>query len=125
MAQLYAPTEYWNLSAKDKARLCNGCGTKGLGGLLVPDTLYGLSIESACNIHDYQYHRGSTIEDKHEADRTFLNNMIRIIEAKSGILLRWIRRYRAMSYYTAVRDFGGPAFWSKKNSSRTIREVSV
>ncbi len=122
-AKLYAPDGYWNLSAKAKKKLCNGCGTKGLGGWIVPDTLWGLSIVEACNIHDFQDHEGQTINEKTQADRTFLNNMIRIIEADSGRLLRPLRRYRAMSYYSAVADFGGPAFWKNVNSPFEVRSA--
>ena len=55
-------------------------------------------------------------------DRAFLNNMLRIIEAESK-WLTWLRRSRAMKYYSAVRDFGGPAFWKGKNKSTEIRAV--
>ena len=113
--ELYAPEAFWQLAPADKAALCNGCGAKGFGGWLVPDTLWGLSIEPACDIHDAMYHWGRTRQDKAAADRVFLNNMLRLVEAHSGRLLKWLRRYRAVSYYAAVRDFGGPAFWAGKN----------
>lgn len=67
------------------------------------------------------YSEGKVIEDKEEADRTFLNNMIRTIDAKSSSWLKWIRRSRAMSYYSAVRDFGGIAFWKGKNPPGTMK----
>jgi len=113
--KLFAPAEYWFATNKDE--VCNGCGPKGLGGWLIPDTLYGLSIEEACDIHDWMYKAGKTIADKEEADRVFLNNMLRIIDAQSGLLLRWLRRQRAMHYYSAVRDFAGPLFWDDKNAA--------
>ncbi len=121
--KLFAPADYWKLSPKAKAEICNGCGPKGLGGFLVPNTLWGLPIVEACNIHDFMWSIAKTIEEKNEADRVFLNNMIRIINARSGILLRGLRRYRAMSYYSAVKDFGGPAFWSGKNQEHTMKEI--
>ena len=126
---LFAPATYWKLNPHEKKKICNGCGTKGLGGILVPDTLYGLSIEEACNIHDYMYHIGHTIEDKEKADRVFLNNMLRIIESvKYPWYLKWfkwLRCQRAMKYYQAVRDFGGPAFWKGKNPDATEREIAA
>ncbi len=118
---LYAPEDYWNLSPSEREEICNGCGTKGLGGWFVPDTLWGLSIKEACNIHDYMYWAGRTEANREEADRVFLNNMMRIILAESGVILRFFRRYRAVSYYGAVQDMGGPAFWNSKNSPETMK----
>lgn len=113
--QLFAPAAYWELTTEQRTFLTNGCGTKRLG-FLVPNTAYGLSIKEACNIHDFMYRDGKTILDKESADRTFLNNMLRIIDGETSCqLLKTLRRYRVMSYYSAVRDFGGPAFWSGKN----------
>jgi len=113
--ELFAPPEYWKLTPEEKKVICNGMGPKGYG-LLVPDTMYGLDVSEAGNIHDFMYLIGHTIEDKEAADRTFLNNMLRIIEAKSKLwILKYIRRRRALTYYIAVKDFGGPAFWSGKN----------
>lgn len=120
-ALLFAPAEYWRLSPAAKAEICNGCGARK--GFKVPDTIWGLSIVEACNIHDYMYHVGRTEQDREEADRAFLNNLIRIIEADSINFapLKALRRYRAMSYYNAVRDFGGPAFWDDKNKPEEMR----
>ncbi len=117
--KLFAPASYLNASKTEKELCCNGCGTKGLGGWLVPDTLWGLSITDVCDINDWMYAEGKTIEDKEEADRVMLNNMIRVIDANSSWIpgLTIFRRQRAMKYYSAVRDFGGPAYWSGKKSS--------
>jgi len=60
---------------------------------------------------------GETIEDKDEADRVFLNNMLRLVDAGStNWFTRWARSRAAVKYYYAVRDCGGPAFWREKNS---------
>jgi hypothetical protein len=123
---LWAPEEYWQLSDEQRRDLCNGCGTKGLGGYVVPDTIYGLRITVACDIHDFMYATGRSIEDKQTADRVFLNNMIRIIEAKTKrFFLRKLRTTRAYTYYLSVCNFGGPAFWSGKNSPREIGAVAI
>ena len=114
----FAPMSYRTAREEKKREHCNGCGSKGLGGWLVPDTLWGLSIEEECNIHDWMYSEGKTIADKEEADRVFLNNMIRRIEREKGAIskaLRPLRKIRAKEYYEAVRIFGGPAFWAGKN----------
>lgn len=112
--KLYAPDGYHDLTKKEKKEICNGAGPKGYGWI-VPDTIYGLSITEAANIHDYMYHVGATIEDKKKADRVFMNNMMRIIESKSGWVLRKLRRRRVRTYYKSVKYGGGPAFWAGKN----------
>lgn len=118
MTVLFAPETYKKLTAAALAALANGCGVIGWKIDLVPDTLWGLAIKEACNIHDYMYHTGETIEDKNEADRVFLNNMLRLITAKTKYKwLRNLRRRRALLYYFAVKNFGGPAFWDAKQST--------
>jgi hypothetical protein len=121
--KLYAPQGYWKLSLEAKRNLCNGCGTRGVVGILIPDTLYGLRITEACFIHDYMYVVGTNHADKKEADRVFLYNMLRITHARtSSRILTWLRRRRAREYYLAVKTFGGPAFWAGKNSEMTYRD---
>lgn len=113
---IYAPPAYKKLTPKQVAAITNGCGPGGWQIDLVPDTLWGLDITAACNIHDYMYHVGEDIADKKEADRVFLNNMLRLIDAQTKC--RWLkrlRRSRAETYYFAVDIFGGPAFWAGKN----------
>ena len=64
------------------------------------------------------YYVGETIEDKAEADRVFLNNMLRLVEADNtwfGRVLKMLRRRRALEYYEGVTAFGGPAYWEGKN----------
>jgi hypothetical protein len=122
--ELYAPAMYWRVSPATRELLTNGCGTGGLIGLLVPDTIYGLPVHRACDIHDFMYRIGETEKDKEEADIAFLNNLLRIIEARTRwkILLE-LRVCRARTYYRAVRDLGGPAFWSGKNEPETVCPV--
>jgi hypothetical protein len=121
--KLYAPPLYWSLSPEGKADICNGCGTKGLTWL-IPDTMYGLDISEACNIHDFMYVTGIDEEDRTEADRVFKNNLLRIIEAKTKwAIIKILRRRRAVTYYQAVRMFGGPAFWSGKNEPGSEQTV--
>ncbi len=115
-ANLFAPQGYINASPLLRSRVVNGCGTDGWKGQLVPEKIWGLPVTAACNIHDWMYSAGFDIADKREADRAFLNNMLRLIDAAGGIgLLRWLRRKRALKYYQAVAEFGGAAFWDSKN----------
>lgn len=116
ITKLFAPESFTIAPQVERDEVCNGCGAKGgISSWLVPNTLWGLSVLRACEIHDWMYAEGETVEDKAEADRVFLNNMIRIIEAESCGFLKTPRRLRAVKYYSAVKDFGGPAFWAGKN----------
>jgi len=113
---LYAPTEYWKLNLKEHKEICNKAGPKGYGWV-VPNTIYFLDIGECANIHDYMYHIGVTIKDKEEADRVFLNNMIRwILHKTKSKIMKWLRLGRAQKYFSAVCIYGGPAFWSGKNN---------
>ena len=123
-AQLFAPETFWTLHPILRGKYCNGCGPKGLCGFIVPDTIWGLCITAACEIHDYMYAIGETLADKEEADRVFLNNLLRIIDA--GTRYDWLKRLRnrrARTYYLAVVELGGPAFWSGKNKPEELGEA--
>lgn len=113
---LFEPKSYQEAPKELKEKNCNGCGPKSMLIDVVPDTAWGLDISEACNIHDWMYAEGQTIEHKEEADRTFLNNMLRLIHNAGGWgILKLLRRRRALTYYQAVKYFGGPAFWSGKS----------
>jgi hypothetical protein len=117
-----APFEYWIASDLEKSYICNGCGTRGWKGKLVPETIWGLNISEACNIHDWMYHFGDITNldvsnskvkylDKIRADNVFLANMYRAIN--NGTKWRWLRRLRrnrAKIYYNSVVKFGKEAF---------------
>lgn len=103
---LIIPDSYRDAPLAARLARCNGCGTKGLGGWLVPDTLWGLDISEACNIHDWMYAEGN---DKAHADLIFLYNML-VLVAQRGGWLAPLRRHRAVKYYLAVADLGGLAF---------------
>jgi hypothetical protein len=124
--KLYAPEAYWLITPEIREALeINGCGPKGWLNALVPDTIYGLKIAAACDIHDYMYIVGETQAHKEEADDVFRNNLIRIIMANTdNRLLRWLRLKRVKVYYEAVSNFGGPWFWADKNPSETMGEVT-
>lgn len=114
---LLAPRAYKEASLELRQAVAGGCGPGGLGDYLVPDTLWGLSVRKACNIHDWEYHFGKTQQDKKVADENFLDNMIRLIQAANGWrVLMWLRKRRARKYYKAVRDYGGPFYWLGKDT---------
>lgn len=122
MTKLFAPQGYWQQTGEQRKASCNGCGTKGFMGWLVPDTIYLLNVTEACNIHDFMYAAGQTQADKEEADRVFLNNMVRIINANGG-LFRPLRLRRAKTYFHFVDQLGGPAFWDNKNQAIQFKAV--
>lgn len=124
-AKLFAPESYYN--DPRVTEIAGGCGPGEIGDWIVPDRVWGVSIKDACKIHDWMYWIGRTKEDKEEADRVFLNNMLRLIEAYDGWsrVLNGFRRYRAVTYYNAVRDLGGPAFWNEKNMDLEFREFQL
>ena len=122
MPKLFAPESYWNLHSEVKVVLTNGCGTGGWKSWIIPNRMWFLDIEEACNIHDYMYAIGETEEDRYEADMAFLNNLVRLINEGSRLLAP-LRRRRALKYYEAVHAFGGPAFWNSKNPTNTMENV--
>lgn len=111
---LVAPKSYIEATPEARAEASNGCGPQGKLDL-IPDTLYGLSVAQACKIHDWEYVKGESIEDKEKADSRFLDNMLRLIDKyTTNPLLKTLRRRRAHTYYEAVKRFGGPSFWENK-----------
>jgi hypothetical protein len=125
---LYAPKSFWEADPAYVDKLTNGCGPGGFGDKLVPDTLYGLSVFHACRIHDWYYgpEMPGSFDCKAEADRVFLNNMVRIVKAKTRIkILLKLRLIRARTYYQAVKHFGGDAFWKNKNGADETRTISI
>jgi hypothetical protein len=125
MVKLFAPAEYWKFGDEAVQEMTNGCGPESWKSIFVPNRLLGVSIVAACMIHDFMYYLGSNEVDREEADRVFLNNMLRIVEHKSSwFLTRMIRRRLALSYYATVRDCGGVYFWADKNPDELFKEVA-
>ncbi len=94
--------------------ICNGCGAAG-SWFRPPAKIWGTSIIEACIIHDHAYYTGSNYDDKKEADKDFLDNMLTLIDRRS----RWYKptrfqRWRAKRYYQAVKYYGGAAFRGSK-----------
>tara|TARA_R110000824_G_scaffold86938_3_gene214691 strand:- start:650 stop:1039 length:390 start_codon:yes stop_codon:yes gene_type:complete len=108
---LTAYSSYWDASQEKRDRNCNGAGTAGWRGALVPDTIYGLNINAAANIHDWDYAVGESLAHKKSADFRFQKNMISIIRrAARRSWVSWFlkipREYRAFGYYLAVSETG-------------------
>ncbi len=118
MEVLHAPASFKNATSERLSDVCNGCGAANAKFDFVPDRIYGTYIGYACHIHDWMYNEGRTIEDKEEADRVFLNNVLRIIDRDKR---KWykptrLQRRRAKKYYLAVKYLGGSAYWAGKQT---------
>ena len=110
------PASFSEASPELREKVCNGCGSAQSNKDYIPDNVIGLNINAAAHIHDWGYEYGKdTYEDKCKHDRIFMNNMLRIIDAKGGIL-RNDRRKMAKVYYDAVVLCGGPSYWVNKNN---------
>jgi hypothetical protein len=114
---LQCSVDYLAADDLERFKVCNGCGSAKAKFDFIPDGVYGLSIREACYIHDWDYHFGRTDEDRRAADKRFLDNMLTLIELRSSGLFRSLRRWRAMTYYNAVREKGEAAFWFGKARS--------
>ena len=113
--KLYAPLSYWNATQNELKESCNGCGAKD--GIKVPNTMYGLCIKKACEIHDWMYKYGKTQADKLFADAMFRLNMTLIIDSEDGFgsgVLNPFRQFLAGKYYLAVAEWGNNAYWINK-----------
>ena len=126
-----APDAFWNNFSNqncDFLKLVNGCGPENLGGWkreilgwFAPDYAWGLPILLPCWIHDYQYGKPErqTEEFRNLADRTFRDNLLRLIDKFTrNWFLRRLRRGKALIYYRLVDNYGGQYFHLNKCTPR-------
>ena len=111
--------DYTSLTKDQQDLICNGCGPSGWKNNLVPETIYGVNIKLACQIHDVMYFNGLTKSDKMFADEFFEKNMNIIFDSlpwyKWHRYLNPLRRRRAHKYYLAVKWFGEKSFLEGKH----------
>jgi len=126
-----APTTRWLIEehSKEAKKYCNGVGSTStwLNRLLwhlTPNTIWGMSIVSASQVHDIEYSyptvfrtKGEALRFKMETDIRFHHNMILLIARK----YKWYNKFlaiprlnRAKLYYEAVSHFGMDAFIKNK-----------
>ena len=101
--------EYKKASQSEREKAFNGCG---LDNDIIPDSILGVDITQACQIHDWDYVQGKTEKDRRIADLNFLKNLKTLITAKSSIF-NFLRLAIAGIYFAAVRAFGSPVFFDK------------
>jgi len=78
---------------------------------LVPNSILGVDLKAACDIHDYTYATQSSIRDRKDADDLFLANMHHLITRKlKSAPMRFVGTIGVGLYYLAVRIFGGHYF---------------
>ena len=112
--KLYKPKDYDITPKEQLEKICNGCGPAGWKAKF--NSILGCNVSECCQIHDFQYEFGESLEDKRSADRVFLNNLLRVINSKdSWKITTYFRRKIAYGYYKAVDRYGGPAYWADKN----------
>jgi hypothetical protein len=111
---LFVLQSYIDASEMERDAICNGCGSADAKFDFVPDTLWGVSINSACCVHDWAYEMGETWADKTLADFCFLINML-IIIVRASRWLQYARSSRALKYWFAVHRKGADAFWGDKH----------
>lgn len=101
--KLLVPTAMAGVSIDYILRMTNGCGRAGLGGRLVPDTIWGLDVSPACRVHDWMYQDAASRADEDFADAILAANLVSLIQQRtSGRLLTWLRLRRAYKYVDAV-----------------------
>lgn len=86
-----------------------GCGPGKWGDLLIPDTVWGLSMKPACFLHDAEYSEANTPDKRYVADLRLFSNGRKIIHLKSNKFMIWLRMLRFSKYYVAV-DLAGSSF---------------
>jgi len=102
---------------EDTKIISNGCGTGGWKNSLVPETIYGVRVTPACDIHDWEYWFYLDWNGKGIADKRFLRNLYLIIKHETTWRSKWLnplRRHRARIYYRAVCLLGKQAFLEGK-----------
>jgi len=98
------------LSDDEKYEITNGCGP-ARATELVPNSILGVNLKPACDIHDYTYAQPSSMRDRKDADDLFLVNMHKLMNQKlRSVPMRFIGTITIGLYYLAVRLFGGPYF---------------
>ena len=98
-----------------------GCGPGGVGDYVVPDTVYGLAIKEACQIHDWDYRHSPGASSKHRKrrDKVMFNNALTIVAANLNTfvdrVVKRLRYRRVRFYYKMVRRFGARSYWGERD----------
>jgi hypothetical protein len=98
--------KFEDLTEKEIAEICNGCG--GKGSYVKPP--HAVFFNASCNHHDYGYWKGGTEADRKTCDDKFYSEMVK--DCKVLPWYKWLR-YRPWCYlyYLAVRKWGKKYFY--------------
>ena len=116
--RVVAPESYMNATASELVARTGGCGPGKFGDKCVPDRMYGENVFLACQIHDWMYWVGVTLEDKQIADFVFLMNLVLIVGTDGWFGL--FRLWRCGTYYYSVAKAGNKSFLVGKAGRQTI-----
>ena len=106
---------------KEFKRNCNGMGSRNsvwdrIVWHLLPNTIWGVNVTPASDIHDVEYsyptifrNEKEAAEFKRETDNRFYSNMLTLIWRGPKFLRNW-RIHRVKLYYESVEHFGNDAF---------------
>lgn len=103
MTSLYAPQDYRNATHEQRLKVINGCGPDGFVNRLIPNSICGVDVTEAYNIHDWMVVKAVNSKDRFHADNVFKENLRKLINWNKGPLaLRLLRQGIAKIYYWAV-----------------------
>ena len=130
----------WELLESDPAQFasyCNGVGSPAGGWFrrilyrITPDTIWGMDITPASDIHDVEYTVPQYFCSKfvaenyrHESDMRLRRN-IETLADRGWWILRAKRKARARAYYYIVRRHGEKSFYHGKTIGGGRRPMAV
>lgn len=105
-------------------KLLNNCGPGGPLNSVIPDSLLGADISTACNIHDWTYLEAKNEQDHRKSDHLFLENMkTKVRLSKADPLLKFVRYGLAYIYYGAVRMYSFTKIFLLRNSNKKRHKI--
>ena len=94
----------------DPSQIVGGCGPGKWGDRLIPNSILGVDISPACDIHDYCYLIGETEEGRTNADIELFANAFRILKQQSGRIPLFFRSVILGLYFMACVYGGQQAY---------------
>ena len=78
---------------------------------MIPNSILGVDLKPACDIHDYTYALQNSVRDRKDADDLFLVNMHKLMSRNlRSAPMRFLGTIGIGLYYLAVRLLGGHYF---------------
>jgi len=103
--RLRAPQDF------DSSKIVGGCGPGEWGNEFIPDSILGVAISPACDIHDYCYYlTGGTEEERTNADIELFANAFRILKQRSRKIPLFFRCVVLGLYFMACVYGGGVTY---------------